>query len=251
MRTLTNLNPSMSTVQSTPLLYSITKSTKHSNYYTPSITTTASYRNPRRLRTRSIPLVAETAITPDSLKEQLSYAAKSVTRRLILLRHAKSSWGDSSLRDHDRPLSKAGRADAVKVSQKLQDLGWVPQLILSSDAARTRETLKIMQEHMRGLMEAELHFISSFYSIAAMDGQTADHLQQAICNYSRDDILTVMCMGHNRGWEEAASMFTGASVELKTCNAALLEAAGSSWEEAFALAGHGGWKLQGIVTPST
>jgi hypothetical protein len=25
-----------------------------------------------------------------------------------------------------------------------------------------------------------------------MDGQTADHLQQAICNYSRDDILTVM-----------------------------------------------------------
>lgn len=38
-------------------------------------------------------------------------------------------------------------------------------------------------------------------------------------------------MGHNRGWEEAASMFSGASVELKTCNAALLEAAGKSWEE--------------------
>lgn len=38
-------------------------------------------------------------------------------------------------------------------------------------------------------------------------------------------------MGHNRGWEEAASMFTGVSVELKTCNAALLEADGRSWEE--------------------
>jgi hypothetical protein len=38
-------------------------------------------------------------------------------------------------------------------------------------------------------------------------------------------------MGHNRGWEEAASMLTGASVELKTCNAALLEATGKSWEE--------------------
>lgn len=38
-------------------------------------------------------------------------------------------------------------------------------------------------------------------------------------------------MGHNRGWEEAASMFSGASVELKTCNAALLEATGRSWEE--------------------
>jgi len=38
-------------------------------------------------------------------------------------------------------------------------------------------------------------------------------------------------MGHNRGWEEAASMFSGASVELKTCNAALLETAGKSWDE--------------------
>lgn len=38
-------------------------------------------------------------------------------------------------------------------------------------------------------------------------------------------------MGHNRGWEEAASMFSGASIELKTCNAALLEATGNTWEE--------------------
>jgi len=38
-------------------------------------------------------------------------------------------------------------------------------------------------------------------------------------------------MGHNRGWEEAASMFSGAPIELKTCNAALLEATGKSWNE--------------------
>ncbi|XVF28101.1 hypothetical protein REPUB_Repub14bG0165600 [Reevesia pubescens] len=177
--------------------------------------------------------------------------AKSVSRRLILLRHAKSSWQHPALRDHDRPLSKIGRADAVVVSQKLRHMGWIPQLILSSDALRTRETLNIMQEQVRGFLEAEVHFISSFYSVAAMDGQTAEHLQRTICQYSRDDILTIMCMGHNRGWEEAASMFTGASIELKTCNAALLEATGNSWEEAFAIAGFGGWKLQGIVTPSS
>ncbi|XP_034698819.1 uncharacterized protein At3g52155, chloroplastic [Vitis riparia] len=177
--------------------------------------------------------------------------SESVARRLILLRHAKSSWTDRSLRDHDRPLSKAGRADAINISHKLQQLGWIPELILCSDAMRTRETLKIMQEQVRGFSEAEVHFISSFYSIAAMDGQTAEHLQQAICKFSRDEILTVMCMGHNRGWEEAASMFSGASIELKTCNAALLEATGKSWEEAFNLAGLGGWKLHGIVKPNT
>ncbi|MBA0836807.1 hypothetical protein Goarm_009002 [Gossypium armourianum] len=183
--------------------------------------------------------------------------------------------------DHDRPLSKTGRVDAVTVSRKLQRMGWIPQLILCSDALRTRETLNIMQEEARGFLEAEVHFISSYYSIAAMDGQTAEHLQRTICHYSRDELFTIMsvsllpaalispwlCMGHNRGWEEAASMFTGASVELKTCNAALLEAPGKSWEEvvfplfinyshvlpfqAFAVAGYGGWKLQGIVTPSS
>ncbi|XP_031493098.1 uncharacterized protein At3g52155, chloroplastic [Nymphaea colorata] len=174
---------------------------------------------------------------------------RSVTRRLILLRHAESSWEDRSLRDHDRPLSKAGRAAAISVSQKLQQINWVPELVLSSDAARTRETLKIMQEHVREFSEAQVYFMSSFYSVAAMDGQTAEHLQKAICKFSRNDILTVMCMGHNRGWEEAASMFSGALVELKTSNAALLEASGRSWEEAFSSAGLGGWNLTGIVKP--
>ncbi|KAL3339084.1 hypothetical protein AABB24_027954 [Solanum stoloniferum] len=172
-------------------------------------------------------------------------------RRLILLRHAKSSWENRSIRDHDRPLSRSGQLDAIKVSQNLLKLGWIPQLILSSDALRTRETLKIMQEQVQAFLEAEVHFISSFYSVAAMDGQTAEHLRQAICKYSRDEILTVMCMGHNRGWEEAASVLSGVTVELKTCNAALLEATGTSWEEAFSLAGPGGWKLQGLVKPDT
>lgn len=158
-------------------------------------------------------------------------SSDTIVRRLILLRHAESTWENRSLRDHDRPLTTSGQADAVRISQKLQLLGWIPELILSSDARRTRETLKVMQEEVRGFLEAEVHFLSSFYSVAAMDGQTAEHLQQAIREYSRDEILTVMCMGHNKGWEEAASMLSGVSVELKTCNAALLEAAGKSWEE--------------------
>ncbi|KAL3519243.1 hypothetical protein ACH5RR_017392 [Cinchona calisaya] len=191
-------------------------------------------------------VVIETTQTQSSQEET---PPDSVARRLVLLRHAESSWENRSLRDHDRPLSKNGQADAVKVSQKLQSLGWIPELILSSDARRTRETLNIMQKEVRGFLEAEIHFLSSFYSVAAMDGQTAEHLQQAIREYSRDEILTVMCMGHNKGWEEAASIFSGVSVELNTCNAALLEAAGKSWEEAFALAGTGGWKLHGIVKP--
>ncbi|KAL9264283.1 hypothetical protein AKJ16_DCAP07591 [Drosera capensis] len=206
-----------------------------------------SVRNPNRVvLSRSLTLEnnAEGSAADDSS------VSSSRTRRLILLRHAESSWQDRSIRDHDRPLNEAGRAAAISVSHKLEKLGWIPELILCSDAIRTRQTLVILQECVKSLIEAEVHFISSFYPIAAMDGQTADHIRQIICRFSRDEILTIMCMGHNRGWEEAASMFSGTSVELKTCNAALLEAPGRSWEEAFSLAGFGGWKLHGIVKPA-
>ncbi|KAE8813545.1 hypothetical protein D1007_09246 [Hordeum vulgare] len=200
---------------------------------------------------RSVSVSTTVVDAPAAAAEPGSSDSASATprRRLILLRHGDSAVGERFTRDHDRPLSKSGRADAISVSDKFHKMGWIPELILCSDATRTKETLQIMQEHVQGLSQSLVHFIPSFYSIAAMDGQTAEHLQKAICEYSTDEILTVMCMGHNKGWEEAASMFSGDSVVLKTCNAALLEAAGKSWIEAFSQAGLGGWKLHGIVKP--
>ena len=41
--------------------------------------------------------------------------------RLIVMRHAKSSWSDASLDDHDRPLNKRGRRDAPRIAQELHD----------------------------------------------------------------------------------------------------------------------------------
>ncbi|CAL9133973.1 unnamed protein product [Musa textilis] len=207
----------------------------------------ASPRSPSLRRSQSISVsTADPEVRDEASAAPLTRRRR---RRLILLRHADSRIGDRFTKDHDRPISKVGRKDAISISSKLQQLGWIPELVLSSDATRTKETLQIMQEHAQRFSEAEVYFVPSFYSIAAMDGQTAEHLQKAICEYSRDEILTVMCMGHNRGWEEAASMLSGATVELKTCNAALLEATGNSWDEAFTLAGLGGWKLHGVVKP--
>ncbi|KAJ3698305.1 hypothetical protein LUZ61_002010 [Rhynchospora tenuis] len=210
--------------------------------------------NPRfRLGASSAPLRSVSVSTPvassSTAEEPSSPITATSRRRLILLRHAESVWGGRFTRDHDRPLSEVGRNNAISIAHKLEQMGWIPELILSSDATRTKETLEILRENIMGLNQAKVHFIPSFYSIAAMDGQTAEHLQKAICEFSTDEILTVMCMGHNRGWEEAASMLSGDTVELKTCNAALLEASGRSWIEAFSVAGLGGWKLHGILKP--
>jgi len=60
-------------------------------------------------------------------------------KRLILIRHAKSSW-DAPFDDHARTLNDRGRAAATAIGMWMRDQGYVPDAILSSDAARTRET---------------------------------------------------------------------------------------------------------------
>lgn len=60
--------------------------------------------------------------------------------RLIIMRHAKSSWRDPLLDDHDRPLNKRGRRDAPRVAAELQRRGWAPKAVIMSDSVRTTET---------------------------------------------------------------------------------------------------------------
>ena len=63
-----------------------------------------------------------------------------MTKRLILIRHAKSSWSDPFADDHARVLNKRGIASARAVGAWLAENDYVPQMILCSDSARTQET---------------------------------------------------------------------------------------------------------------
>jgi phosphohistidine phosphatase len=61
-------------------------------------------------------------------------------RRLILMRHAKSSWADPGQRDLDRPLSKRGRRSAGLIGVWLKRKGYRPERALVSSARRAQET---------------------------------------------------------------------------------------------------------------
>jgi len=61
-------------------------------------------------------------------------------KRLILTRHAKSSWDDPLTPDHDRPLNDRGKAAAADLGQWLASRDYVPGEVLCSDALRTRKT---------------------------------------------------------------------------------------------------------------
>lgn len=82
-------------------------------------------------------------------------------RRLILMRHAKSDWSHGAS-DHDRPLNKRGRGAAEALGDWLRRAGLVPDAVLCSTAARTRETCALLNlpencavEHLRQLYLAE------------------------------------------------------------------------------------------------
>jgi phosphohistidine phosphatase len=62
--------------------------------------------------------------------------------RLILMRHAKSDWGDPLQSDHARPLNDRGRRSARAMGDWLREQGVAPALTLSSDARRTQETVE-------------------------------------------------------------------------------------------------------------
>jgi len=77
-------------------------------------------------------------------------------KTVILMRHAKSSWSDPELDDHDRPLSKRGRKSAPVMAKWLAEQGLLPDRILSSSSRRTQETVERMREEVPALPEAEL-----------------------------------------------------------------------------------------------
>ncbi len=64
--------------------------------------------------------------------------------RLILMRHAKSSWANVSQADFDRPLNERGRQAAPLMGRWLDEQGLIPDLILCSTARRTQETCDLL-----------------------------------------------------------------------------------------------------------
>lgn len=108
--------------------------------------------------------------------------------RLILIRHAKSGWDDPFADDHARVLTKRGRGAAGAVGRWLAQTGYVPQLILCSDAARTMETCDHLTAGMGQLPPVRPH--SMLYHASP------DTILEQI---SREEAQTIAVIAHNPG----------------------------------------------------
>ena len=116
------------------------------------------------------------------------------TRRLMLLRHAKSDWPD--VPDRDRPLAKRGRRDAPVIGRWLHDHGYLPDAVVCSAARRTRETWELLAPELGG--SPSVTFEPRAYAASAL---TLLYLVGELPAASR----TALLIGHNPAISELAT----------------------------------------------
>ena len=141
-------------------------------------------------------------------------------KTLLLLRHAKSSWKDPELDDHDRPLNKRGKQTAPLMGALLQDENLVPDLILCSSAVRTYSTALLVAEACN--YGGEITQTRRLY--LAEPKTYVEVLRQGDEEYER-----VLVVGHNPGVEAFLQALTHEAVTMPTAALAYIELPLERW----------------------
>lgn len=118
--------------------------------------------------------------------------------RLFLLRHARAGWALPGMRDFDRPLDEAGKADAEAIGVAMRACGYMPDLTLCSNARRARETLEGLAGHAD---TGRVLFLDKLYCEDA-----AGYLSLIQENGDSGSILVI---GHNPMTEDLAMAVSG------------------------------------------
>ena len=144
-------------------------------------------------------------------------------KTLLVLRHAKSSWNDTALDDHERPLNKRGRRDGPRMGELVREHRLTPDIIVSSDAVRARQTAEAVAEAARYAGEIlldRLLYIASPPDILAVLRMVRE-----------TKAATVMIVGHNPGLEELVAQLTGEQQDLPTASLAQIGLPIDRWRD--------------------
>lgn len=114
---------------------------------------------------------------------------KPPEKRLILVRHAKSSWKNPDLNDFDRPLNQRGRTDGPLMAEEMKRRIAPPDRLISSDSRRTRETADFILRAY-GLDASRIHFDHRLY-------QADEELVAEVIAEAGDEIVSLLLLGHN------------------------------------------------------
>ena len=144
-------------------------------------------------------------------------------KTLFILRHAKSSWNDLNIPDHDRPLNKRGKHDAPLMGKLLSDQKITLDLIISSTAVRAETTANLIAKASK--YKGEIIFDKSVYSAEPID--VLNLLSKCSDRYN-----SILLVGHNPTVEEITELLTSSpEITMSTCAIAHLTLAIDKWTD--------------------
>ena len=155
-------------------------------------------------------------------------------KTLLLLRHAKSDWGDSSLRDFDRPLADRGERDAPRIGKALRKSGVTPDVIIASPAARAKATVQAAMKAAK--IELNVTFDKAIY------GASSSELMKLIRRLP-DAANCALLVGHNPGFEDLVGRLTGSQERMPTAALACIEFQIEHWDDVNDGQGKLAWRL--------
>jgi phosphohistidine phosphatase len=126
-------------------------------------------------------------------------------RTVILLRHGKSSWSNSTLADIDRPLAPRGERASKSIAKYMRRKRIRPALVLCSTSVRTRQTLEAIQPALGKSCRVE--FLAELY--AAAERGLLERIQAL-----PESASSVMLIGHNPGLHDLALVLASRGAEL-------------------------------------
>jgi phosphohistidine phosphatase len=146
-------------------------------------------------------------------------------KELLLVRHAKSSWDDPYLDDHDRPLNERGFRNAPDMGKRLQGWGIYPDAWISSTALRAITTAEIIAE-LIGFPQDQIQRSKDLYHASASE------LQGFIARLD-DRIGSAILFGHNPGMTSLVANLYGLPIDnLPTCGMVHLQFKEADWKAA-------------------
>ena len=131
--------------------------------------------------------------------------------KLVVIRHAKSDWGDPHKSDFERPLNDRGKRDAPAMAERLKAKGIYPDLIISSTAKRAFTTAKLFA----AAYKVDAQHISTYQALYHAPPMI---FEQVIAQLN-DDWKTTAIFSHNPGITEFANHLGVARIDnMPTCS---------------------------------
>lgn len=143
-------------------------------------------------------------------------------KQLLIIRHAKSDWGDAQLDDFDRPLNKRGHLTAPEMAARLASKKIIPELLISSPALRAITTAQYFAKAL-GHQEKDIVKKTAVY-------ESSDATLLKIVNQIENSFNFVAIFGHNPGLTNLAITLADFDVyNIPTCGMVLIEFPFDDW----------------------